>query len=468
MNKLIQDVAPFYPIGSILSQNIESSQYVMNAMQWDNPDRTVLPYLSMKDPWGFKARVLVAGTLVGAPVYGEESLFVRANTNTATAIGVFQTYDWVSLTTGSQLQIGFGHEHGDTYSYLAAKSAGGSAWNNLVLQSGGGCVGILETNPTQPLTVKGTIWSSNSASTTSLILSGSGSNLQVTHDGSAIVTLYNSATSGGFNFKTSAVAAALTILNGGNVNIGGNVGIGTPSPIAGNLLCVGAGGTGATNAWIAIDRGSGAAQAQLRFYSNSVLKAAVYSANTAPADGLVFYTTGADFYFNGGNVGIGTTSPSSLSAGGTFTTLNVHKASGYGLLTLTTDSTASSSNVGQVLFGSTGSSGHQISAAITSTLRAASGTNSIGDLQFYTNAAAGVSLRMTIDKGGNVGIGISPSRLLHVGGSAQIDDGIAAPSTAAAGAVTNRYGGATNFCGDPNAWLRIYVSGTAYKIPLYT
>jgi hypothetical protein len=70
--------------------------------------------------------------------------------------------------------------------------------------------------------------------------------------------------------------------------------------------------------------------------------------------------------------------------------------------------------------------------------------------------------------GGNVGIGISPSRLLHVGGSAQIDDGIAAPSTAAAGAVTNRYGGATNFCGNPNAWLRIYVSGTAYKIPLYT
>ena len=52
---------------------------------------------------------------------------------------------------------------------------------------------------------------------------------------------------------------------------------------------------------------------------------------------------------------------------------------------------------------------------------------------------------------------------VHTGNS-----GAAAPSTTAAGLVTNRYGGATNFLGDPNSWASVVISGVTYKIPLYT
>lgn len=52
-------------------------------------------------------------------------------------------------------------------------------------------------------------------------------------------------------------------------------------------------------------------------------------------------------------------------------------------------------------------------------------------------------------------------------GITRLDDNIAAPGTAAAGVVTNRYGGATNFCGDPDIWLRININGTDYKFPGY-
>jgi hypothetical protein len=172
-----------------------------------------------------------------------------------------------------------------------------------------------------------------------------------------------------------------------------------------------------------------------------------------------------------GNVGIGTTSPSSLSAGGTFTVLNVHKTSGYGILTLTTDATTDASNVGQVLFGSTGSSGHKISAAITSTLRAASGTNSIGDLQFYTNNAALVTVRMTIDKDGKVGIGTTnPSSTLDVNGGLEISDtkimqtntNFSNGAAAALGTLTN-----APAAGNPTKWIPINDNGTTRYIPAW-
>jgi hypothetical protein len=47
------------------------------------------------------------------------------------------------------------------------------------------------------------------------------------------------------------------------------------------------------------------------------------------------------------------------------------------------------------------------------------------------------------------------------------NSGATAPATTAAGTVTNRYGGATNFLGDPISWISVNLSGTTYKIPLY-
>ncbi len=60
---------------------------------------------------------------------------------------LFTTNDYALNTTGSSLAIDFGTTSGNTYTQLSAKSAGGSAWNNLVLQGGGGNVGIGTTTP---------------------------------------------------------------------------------------------------------------------------------------------------------------------------------------------------------------------------------------------------------------------------------------------------------------------------------
>ena len=56
------------------------------------------------------------------------------------------TSDYVG-TTGSVFAIDFGTATGNTYSRISAFSSGDSAWDNLILQSGGGNVGIGKTNP---------------------------------------------------------------------------------------------------------------------------------------------------------------------------------------------------------------------------------------------------------------------------------------------------------------------------------
>lgn len=43
-----------------------------------------------------------------------------------------------------------------------------------------------------------------------------------------------------------------------------------------------------------------------------------------------------------------------------------------------------------------------------------------------------------------------------------------APATSIGGIITNRYGGDTNFLGDPNSWASVVIGGTTFKIPLYT
>lgn len=46
-------------------------------------------------------------------------------------------------------------------------------------------------------------------------------------------------------------------------------------------------------------------------------------------------------------------------------------------------------------------------------------------------------------------------------------DNVSAPTTAA-GTPTTRYGGNTNYLGDPNRWISVNILGTTYKIPLFT
>ena len=56
----------------------------------------------------------------------------------------------------------------------------------------------------------------------------------------------------------------------------------------------------------------------------------------------------------------------------------------------------------------------------------------------------------------------------HASVKLRVDDTVAAPSTNLIGIQTNRYGGDTNYCGDPVAWLQLHASGTTYRIPMYT
>ncbi len=67
------------------------------------------------------------------------------------------TPDFVNGSSGSFLQIQQAAGSGNTYSDIGAFSNGGQAWNNLILQRGGGNVGIGTTTPTAKLEVNGNI-----------------------------------------------------------------------------------------------------------------------------------------------------------------------------------------------------------------------------------------------------------------------------------------------------------------------
>jgi hypothetical protein len=71
-------------------------------------------------------------------------LTVSAATGYTASSGIvgFQNPDYVATSAGSSLVFRFGANTGATYSEILALQTGGSAFNNLVMQSGGGNVGI--------------------------------------------------------------------------------------------------------------------------------------------------------------------------------------------------------------------------------------------------------------------------------------------------------------------------------------
>lgn len=81
----------------------------------------------------------------------------------------FQTSDFNNSNTGSALRIGFGASSGNTYSTINAYSAGESVTNNLILNQGGGNVGIGTSSPSYILHLKAAV-----GSTTGLRLESNG------------------------------------------------------------------------------------------------------------------------------------------------------------------------------------------------------------------------------------------------------------------------------------------------------
>jgi hypothetical protein len=249
-----------------------------------------------------------------------------------------------------------------------------------------GNVGIGTTSPTEALMVEGWIRVANN---TGIKFNTSASSGDPT---------LNIDSGAHWNFLNTAGNNLLKIDNGGNV------GIGTTAPSAklevnGQTVINSTGLTEGfqwfndTNEIFSLEDTSGAGELLL-LSSNSV---------------KVKLNANGNSYFNGGNVGIGTTSPSSK--------LHVNAGSARidgGSYNLTVDHGAGSGSAGVVL-QSTGSNlpfvrwtdGTNINAGIRGT--------SANALKFQTN---GFNDRMTIDGSGNVGIGTnSPGAKLELAGS---------------------------------------------------
>ena len=176
------------------------------------------------------------------------------------------------------------------------------------------------------------------------------------------------------------------------VTTGGNVGIGVTGPTA--KLHIGV--SSANDDTFHIFNGSVRTHLLGSESSNGV----IYLRSSANSNKVRINTSG-DSYFNGGNVGIGTDSPSSLVSSGN--KLVVGDGTVSQGITIYTDTSGNGN-----LYFADGTTGDE---AYRGFLRYSHSNDS---MQFYT---AGVNERMRIDSSGNVGIGeASPDSLLTVGG----------------------------------------------------
>jgi hypothetical protein len=129
----------------------------------------------------------------------------------------------------------------------------------------------------------------------------------------------------------------------------------------------------------------------------------------------------SDVYYNGGNVGIGTTSPSTYGHGGTAEILEVHNSgtavhSQAHLMLYSGVNSIANSSIGTITWAQPGG----MAAHIAALTRSATPGTAAGSLMFGTRGAADPAsiVRMVIQDSGNVGIGTtSPQAKLHVQGN---------------------------------------------------
>jgi hypothetical protein len=244
--------------------------------------------------------------------------------------------------------------------------------------------------------------------------------------------------------------AKLTILGSGNV------GIGTSSPITTlqvtNTSSYSAPATTGnatghftvgklTDSGLAIGSFRGAGTSGYTWFQAQILDAAQYTNN------IVLQP-------NGGNVGIGTSSVLSTlgPSGGPSRSLQIYTATGDSGLLLSSGTTTNGGYLGELQFGTTGTSGSQKKAAmIASKLTAAATTTVSGQLEFYTTNAGTENLAMSITSGGDI----------EATGS--IKTGAPSGGTAKPWKFGNRIA-ATNCYLNSSQYIELEVDGTTYKL----
>ena len=220
-----------------------------------------------------------------------------------------------------------------------------------------------------------------------------------------------------FYIGSSTAANIFTVDNHGNVIMnGGNVGIGTLTP--GALLSIKASASSAAGGVEFIRSGSTQIMAKL-YETTGDANFELYSGATEK----VHIDTVSDSYFNGGNVGIGTTGPEEkLSVAGNIA------FSGSGTVYELRSNSADGSDNKYLAISSTGTAGAARGSYIE--LRGNEFANNVGMLHlgagnvgstgtegFITFTTGADLTRMVIDRSGNVGIGTtSPGLLLGVAG----------------------------------------------------
>jgi hypothetical protein len=191
---------------------------------------------------------------------------------------------------------------------------------------------------------------------------------------------------------------------------------------------------------------------------------------------------------NGGNVGIGNTSPGSrLVVQGSGTTsatsaLNVTNSTPTSLLFVRDDGNVgigTSSPLYPVVIANRGPSGTpQRSLAIGNTatngtfmyLGSSASTSGYNLIQSVTTEGTDYGNLVLQPEAGNVGVAtISPSAKLHVNGTVRIDSTSSQPNTVAHNVELLYTNTATDniAMGEPDVWLQININGTVYAIPAY-